>query len=73
MNFKRKIINNVLSVVFFLTFVEMFVLAGSLEQCTISDKKSLISFAINFTVMAFSGFKSGLLTVPDYRKGKNVR
>lgn len=61
---KRKIINNVLSVVFFVTFVAMFILAGSMEQGTISDTQAFVAIAINFVAMGVSGFMSELLTMP---------
>ena len=61
---KRKIINDVLSVVFFMTFVAMFILAGSMEQGTISDKQAFIAITINFVAMGVSGFMSELLTLP---------
>lgn len=61
---KRKIINNVLSVVFFMTFVAMFILAGSMEQGTISDGQAFVAITVNFVVMGISGFSSEMLTIP---------
>lgn len=51
--------------VFFITVFMMFAIAGNMDNGDISAKAAVILSAVNFAVMAWSGFSSGLLTLPD--------
>ncbi|MCM1330427.1 MAG: hypothetical protein NC253_13415 [Ruminococcus sp.] len=57
-----------LSVIFLLSWLAVYCIAGNLEQEYISGGQALVLFALDYAVMAYSGFKSGLLTMPE--KGK---
>lgn len=54
-----------LSVIFLLTVLAMFYIAGSLEQEYITDGQAVIALTVNFAAMAVSGYKSGLLAVTN--------
>ena len=57
-----------LSGIFLLSWFAVFVITGSLEQEYITCGQAFAAGALNYIVMAYSGFRSGLLTLPD--KGK---
>lgn len=57
-----------LSGIFLLSWLAVFCIAGSLEQEYISCGQAFAASVLNYAVMAYSGFKSCMLTLPD--KGK---
>lgn len=63
---KRKI----LTVIFLLSWLAVFLVAGSLEQYMIEFGQAVVYFAIIFTAIAVSGFLSGMLTKPEKRTRK---
>ncbi len=52
-------------IIFLLTALAMFLIAGSLDCGEVSLKAAAVSSAVNFIIMAWSGFSSGLLALPD--------
>jgi len=57
----------ILSAVFVITVFAIFCISGNLEQGVITHAQAIIYSAITFAVMAYSGFKSGMLVHPDRR------
>ena len=55
-------------VIFLLTWFVLFMIAGNLDAGTMSLKAAGIAMTVNFIVMAWSGFSSGLLVLPDKRR-----
>lgn len=53
--------SKVYTVLFFTSFLVMFAIAGSLEQYYISVEQAAIASVVNFAVLGWSGFKSGML------------
>lgn len=66
--------------IFLLTWLAVFFIAGNLDSGEMSLKSAFIAITVNFIIMAWSGFSSGLLVVPDKkdkfiilnRKVKNI-
>ncbi|MCM1328386.1 MAG: hypothetical protein NC253_03010 [Ruminococcus sp.] len=54
-------------IIFLLTWFAVFAIAGNLDSGEISEKAAVIALAVNFIVMAWSGFSAGLMTLPDYK------
>ena len=52
-------------IIFLLTVLAMFLIAGSLDCGEISLKTAAVLSAVNFIIMAWSGFSSGLLVLYD--------
>lgn len=52
-------------VIFFLAVFALFLITGSLDNGEISIKAAVILLVIDFTVIVWSGFSSGLLVLPD--------
>lgn len=59
-------------IIFLLTVLAMFMIAGSLDCGEISFGAAMAASAVNFIVMAWSGFSSGLLAVPYRGDDKEV-
>lgn len=57
-------------VIFFLAVFALFLITGSLDNGEISIKAAVILLVIDFTVIVWSGFSSGLLVLPDNNKSK---
>lgn len=57
-----------LSVIFLLSWLAVFFISGSLEQEYVTCGQASAVSAVNFAVMAYSGFGSGMLTVPQKMK-----
>ena len=55
-------IKKISTTVFFLSFLTMFFIAGSLEQDYISLEQAAVASCVDFLVMGWSGFKSGMLS-----------
>lgn len=55
-------------IIFLLMWFAVFMIAGNLESGEMSIKSAFFSITINFIVMAWSGFSSGLLVLPDKRR-----
>ena len=53
-----------LSGIFLLSWFVLFVITGSLEQEYITCGQAFAAGALNYIVMAYSGFRSGLPTLP---------
>lgn len=53
-------------IIFLLTWLAVFIIAGNLDSGEMSIKSASIAITVDFIVMAWSGFSSGLLVVPDY-------
>lgn len=53
-------------IIFLLTWFAVFMIAGNLDSGEMSLEAASITMTVNFIVMAWSGFSSGLLVVPDY-------
>lgn len=53
-------------IIFLLTWLAVFFIVGNLDSGEMSIKSASIAITVNFIVMAWSGFSSGLLVVPDY-------
>lgn len=58
-------------IIFLLTVLAMFVIAGSLDCGEISLKTAAVLSAVNFIIMAWSGFSSGLLAGAERAGDKN--
>ena len=56
--------------IFFLTVVALFAIVGGMDQDFYSPEIGAALAGVDFVVMAWSGFGSGLLQLP---KGKQVR
>lgn len=54
-------------IIFLLTWFAIFMIAGNLDSGEMSIKSASIAITVNFIVMAWSGFSSGLLILPDYK------
>lgn len=52
------------SAIFLLSWLAVFLVAGSLEQYMIGFGQAIVYFAIIFAAIAVSGVLSGLLTIP---------
>ena len=52
-------------VIFFLAVFALFLIAGSMDNCEMSIKAAVILLAVDFSVIVWSGFTSGLLVLPD--------
>lgn len=55
-------------IIFLLTVLAMFVITGNLDSGEMSLKSAGIAMTVDFIVMAWSGFSSGLLELPDDRR-----
>ncbi len=55
-------------IIFLLTVLAMFLIAGSMDNGDISFGAAAILSAGNFIIMAWSGFSSGLLAVYDKKE-----
>lgn len=62
--------NKILTVIFVLSWFALFAIVGSLDQYTIAVEQAITYSIIDFTAIGLSGFKSGLLTLPDDRYKK---
>lgn len=60
-----------LYVIFLLTVLAMIIITGSLEQERITCGQAVVASCVNFIAMAVSGYRSGMLTVPEERSHKN--
>ena len=52
-------------VIFFLAVFALFWITGSMDNGEISIKAAVILSAVDFSVIVWSGFSSGLLVLPD--------
>ena len=57
-------------VIFFLAVFALFLIAGSMDNCEMSIKAAVILLAVDFAVIVWSGFTSGLLVLPGRRSDK---
>ena len=57
-------------VIFMLTWFAVFFIAGNLDGGEMSLKAAGFAMTVNYIVMAWSGFSSGLLVLPDKRRIK---
>ena len=57
-----------LSGIFLLSWLAVFLISGSLEQGCITIGQAATANAVNFIIMAYSGFGSGMLTLPNKKK-----
>ena len=55
-------------IIFLLTVLAMLLIAGSMDCGEISFSAAMAVSAVNFILMAWSGFSSGLLEAPDKYK-----
>lgn len=55
-------------IIFLLTVLAMFLIAGGMDNGEISFDEAALASIVNFIIMAWSGFSSGLLTVSDRNK-----
>lgn len=53
-----------LTAIFLLSWLAVFFISGSLEQGCITIGQAITANAANFIVMVYSGFGSGMLTLP---------
>lgn len=58
-------------IIFLLTVLAMFLIAGDMDCGEISLEAAAVSSAFNFTIMAWSGFSSGLLAGAERAGDKN--
>lgn len=58
-------------IIFLLTVLAMFVIAGSLDCGEISFGAAAALSVVNFIIMAWSGFSSGLLVMSERAGDKN--
>lgn len=58
-------------VIFFLAVFALFWITGSMDKGEISIKAAVILSAVDFVVIVWSGFTSGLLVLPDRRRNDN--
>lgn len=52
-------------IIFLLTVLAMFLIAGSMDNGDISFGVAVAASVVNFIIMAWSGFSSGLLVLSD--------
>lgn len=52
-------------IIFLLTVLTMFLIAGGMDNGDISFGAAAVASIVNFIVMAWSGFSSGLLVLSD--------
>lgn len=57
-----------LSGIFLLSWLAVFLISGGLEQGCITIGQAVTANAVNFIVMTYSGFGSGMLTLPNKKK-----
>ena len=55
-------------IIFLLTVLAMFLIAGGMDNGDIPFDAAAVLSIVNFIVMAWSGFTSGLLTVSDKKE-----
>ncbi|MDE6594610.1 MAG: hypothetical protein K2K44_01215 [Oscillospiraceae bacterium] len=55
-------------IIFLLTWFAVFFIAGNLDSGEMSLKAAGIAMTVNYIIMAWSGFSSGLLVLPDKRR-----
>ena len=55
-------------IIFLLTVLAMFLIAGNMDCGGISLEAAVVLSAVNFIIMAWSGFSSGLLAVYDKKE-----
>jgi predicted oxidoreductase len=55
-------------IIFLLTVLAMFLIAGNMDCGEISLEAAVVLSAVNFIIMAWSGFSSGLLAVYDKKE-----
>lgn len=55
-------------IIFLLTVLAMFLIAGGMDNGEISFGAAAVLSIINFIIMAWSGFSSGLLELSDKRR-----
>lgn len=55
-------------IIFLLTVLAMFLIAGNMDCGEISLESAVVLSAVNFIIMAWSGFSSGLLAVYDKKE-----
>ena len=55
-------------IIFLLTVLAMFLIAGNMDCGEISLEAAVVLPAVNFIIMAWSGFSSGLLAVYDKKE-----
>lgn len=55
-------------IIFLLTWFAVFVITGNLDSGEMSLKAAAIAMTVDFIIMAWSGFSSGLLVLPDKRR-----
>ncbi len=58
-------------IIFLLTVLAMFLIAGSMDNGDISFGAAIAASVVNFIVMAWSGFSSGLLMRSESAGDKN--
>ncbi len=61
------------SAIFLLSWLAVFLVAGSLEQYMIGFGQAIVYFAIIFAAIAVSGVLSGLLTIPKPQDEKAIK
>ncbi len=59
-------------IIFLLTVLAMFLIAGSMDCGEISFGAAMAASAVNFIIMAWSGFSSGLLAVSDKKENLTI-
>lgn len=55
-------------ITFLLTWFAVFVITGNLDSGEMSLKSAAIAMTVDFIIMAWSGFSSELLVLPDKRR-----
>ncbi|MBD5145655.1 MAG: hypothetical protein HDT21_07100 [Ruminococcus sp.] len=55
-------------IIFLLTVLAMFLIAGGMDNGDIPFDAAAVLSIVNFIIMAWSGFSSGLLVLPDDRR-----
>lgn len=58
-------------IIFLLTWLAVFIIAGNFDSGEMSLEAASIAITVNFIVMAWSGFSSGLLVKPNKGGDKN--
>lgn len=59
-------------IIFLLTVLAMFFIAGGMDCGEISFGAAMAASAVNFILMAWSGFSSGLLAVSDKKENLTI-
>ena len=59
-------------IIFLLTVLAMFLIAGGMDCGEISFGAAMAASAVNFILMAWSGFSSGLLAVSDKKENLTI-